>query len=60
MLPVPLSVSRIIRSLPLRCDTLGGLTMDRNMEQFIRRENLAHDRRLLADWEAKKAIPHGQ
>ena len=53
--------------------------LDRNMEQFIRRENLAHYRRLLAepnvasdpvrhrllirllaDQEAKDAIPHGQ
>jgi hypothetical protein len=37
------------RSLSLRSDTLGGLTMDRNMEQFIHRENLAHYRRLLAE-----------
>ena len=59
MLPVSLSVGRIIRPLSLRSDALGGLTMDRNMERFIRRENLAHDRRLLADWKAKEAIPHG-
>ena len=70
------------RSLSLRLNKLnkpGGLTMDRNMEQFIHRENLAHYRRLLADpnvasdpvrhkllirlladQEAKDAIPHGQ
>jgi len=67
-------------SLVVAClNKLGGPTMDRNMEQFIRRENLAHYRRLLAepnvasdpvrhkllirllaDQEAKDAIPHGQ
>jgi len=37
------------RSLSLRLNILGVLTMDRNMEQFIHRENLAHYRRLLAE-----------
>jgi hypothetical protein len=79
MLPVSLSANRIIRSLSLRSDALGVLTMDLNVEQFIHRENLAHYRRLLAepnvaidpvrhklimrllaDREAKDAIPHGK
>ena len=36
-------------SLLLRLNELRGLTMERNMDQFIRRENLAHYRRLLAE-----------